>query len=395
MGARAAPGHLDDLAAVLDGQPQEQRPVGDGHVGRQGPLADTHGAGDELGHPGVTLEPRHLRRAVVRHQTGHGRQGDPGLAQGGQDLLDVAEEERVGPDHQDTLALEGEPVGVEEVGGPVQSHRRLAGARPTLHHQHAGQRGPDDLVLLPLNGGDDVGHPARPGPVEGGQQGGGAADGQVAQNQLPRSAVLARRPGMVRGSGLVSGIDRVEPLVLQADHPPTLEGEVTAEHQTLGIAPGGPVEGLGDGGPPVHHQRVVVGAVDGQPTDVERLDVRIIAVHRLVDPVDPAEGQGLVPDVQLFEAGHAGADDHIPLGPRLEGAAPAQVEHAFEHGVGIVPHGVEACVGEIDELLLLVKLRVHPHLRSAFPGKGEPSIVCPCSLRRDRVPRHRRRTLLS
>ncbi len=33
------------------------------------------------------------------------------------------------------------------------------------------------------------------------------------------------------------------------------------------------------------------------------------------DPVDPAEGQGLVADVELLEAGHAGAHDHVPLGP--------------------------------------------------------------------------------
>ena len=115
-----------------------------------------------------------------------GRQGHAGLAQRGQDLFDVAQEQRVGPDHQHALALEGEPVGVEQVGGPVQGHRRLAGARAALDHQHPGQRGPDDLVLLALDGGDDVGHPTRPGPVEGGQQGGRAADGQVAQDQLAR-----------------------------------------------------------------------------------------------------------------------------------------------------------------------------------------------------------------
>ena len=124
---------------------------------------------------------------------GHGGQGHAGLPQGGQHLLDVAEEQRVGPDHQHALALEGEPVGVEEVGGPVEGHRRLAGARAALDHQDAGQRGPDDLVLLALDGGDDVGHPARPGPVQGGQQGGRAADGQVAHDQLALAVALAAR----------------------------------------------------------------------------------------------------------------------------------------------------------------------------------------------------------
>jgi hypothetical protein len=92
---------------------------------------------------------------------------------------------------------------------------------------------------------------------------------------------------------------------------------VAAEYQAQGIAAGGPVERLGDRGPPVDHQRVVVGAVDGQPTDVERLGVRIALLVRTVSlqPVDPAEGQGLVPDVQLLEAGQAGADDDVPFGP--------------------------------------------------------------------------------
>ena len=57
----------------------------------------------------------------------------------GQHLLDVAQEERVGADHQHSLALEREPVGVEEVGGAVQGHRRLARARTALDDQDAAQ----------------------------------------------------------------------------------------------------------------------------------------------------------------------------------------------------------------------------------------------------------------
>ena len=75
------------------------------------------------------------------------------------------------------------------------------------------------------------------------------------------------------------------------------------------VAAGGPVEGLGHRGPPVHHQRLVVGAVDGQAADVEasRCRVRVgprFAVVALVEPVDPTEGQGLVADVELLEPGH-------------------------------------------------------------------------------------------
>ena len=282
------------------------------------------------------------RTRISGTRPGDGGQGDAGLPQRGKDLLDVAEEQRVGPDHQHALALEGEAVGVEQVGGPVEGHRRLARARAALDHQHPGQRGPDDLVLLALDGGDDVGHPARPGPVEGGQQGGRAADGQVAQDQLARRAVAAvrtRRTPPASASVRPSAPDRAEALVLQADHPAALEGQVAPEHQALGVAAGGPVERLGDRGPPVDHQGIVVGAVDGQPADVEGLGVRLRRRRRPLagrrcrsavgppvvrspssHPVDPAEGQGLVADVQLLEAGQAGADDHVPLGPGLEGA---------------------------------------------------------------------------
>ena len=198
------------LPAVLDGEPQQQGAVGDGHVVGQRPLAGPHGAGHDLGHAGVALQPGHVDRAVVldpdlRHQARDGGQGDPGLAQRGQDLFDVAEEERVRPDHQHALALEREAVGVEEVGGPVQGHRGLAGARAALDHQHPGQRGPDDLVLFPLDGRDDVGHPAGPGPVEGGQQGGRAADGQVAQDELARALAVGVPSGAAAGSDRVRG----------------------------------------------------------------------------------------------------------------------------------------------------------------------------------------------
>ncbi len=93
-------------------------------------------------------------------------------------------------------------------------------------------------------------------------------------------------------------------------------------------------------------------------------------------PVDPAEGQGLVPDVQLLQPGQAGPDDHVPLGPRLERAPPAQVEHPLEHGVGIAPHGVEAGVGHVHELLLGLLLCFHPHLRSPYPVRLRGTLDC-------------------
>ena len=100
----------------------------------------------------------------------------PGLAERGKHLLDVAQEERVGPDHEHALALEREAVGVEEIGGAVQRHRRLARTRAALDDQDAGERRADDLVLLALDGPDDVAHVPGAGLAEGGEQRAGAAE---------------------------------------------------------------------------------------------------------------------------------------------------------------------------------------------------------------------------
>ena len=83
-----------------------------------------------------------MRTLTSGDEVGEHRQLDAGLAERRQHLLDVAEEQPVGADHEHALALEREPVGVEEVGGAVQGHDGLAGAGAALHDEHAGQRRP-------------------------------------------------------------------------------------------------------------------------------------------------------------------------------------------------------------------------------------------------------------
>ena len=87
---------------------------------------------------------------------------DPSLAEGGQYLLDIGEEQTVRTEHQHALAFEGEAVGGEQVRSPVQCDDRLSGARPTLHDQHPGKRRTNALVLLALDRRDDVAQLARP-----------------------------------------------------------------------------------------------------------------------------------------------------------------------------------------------------------------------------------------
>src|SRR5699024_11774179 len=51
-----------------------------------------------------------------------------------------------------------------------QRDRCLAGAGPTLDDEDAGERAADDRILLGLDGGDDIAHPARAVAGEGGQE---------------------------------------------------------------------------------------------------------------------------------------------------------------------------------------------------------------------------------
>ena len=64
-------------------------------------------------------------------------------------------------DDQHALALQREPVRVQQVRGPMQRDDGLARTGSALHDKDAGERAADDLVLLPLDRGDDVGEVTR------------------------------------------------------------------------------------------------------------------------------------------------------------------------------------------------------------------------------------------
>ncbi len=66
----------------------------------------------------------------------------------------------------------------------MQRHDGLAGAGAALHDQQAGQLGADDLVLLALDGGDDVGEPSGASRLDGGEQ--RAAAGEL----VPRAVTV-------------------------------------------------------------------------------------------------------------------------------------------------------------------------------------------------------------
>jgi len=50
------------------------------------------------------------------------------------------------------------------------------------------------------------------------------------------------------------------------------------------------------------------------------------------------------------------------------------------NGVGVTPHGVQTGVGHVDERLLGLLLRLHPHLRSPTrPARGNPRLYARCA----------------
>jgi hypothetical protein len=180
----------------------------------------------------------------VGDQVVHRALADRQLAQGGQDLLDVVQEGLVRPD--DEGAGTGEPltVGVEEVGDPVQADGGLPGARTSLHAHGPAEPAAHDLVLLGLDGRDDVAHRADAGPLD------------LLLEQLA-------------GGGRLGRVHEV--LVLVRREVAARVTEAAAQRDVQRVLLGRPVERLRDRRTPVDDHRVAVGVVHMPAPDVELL----------------------------------------------------------------------------------------------------------------------------
>ena len=186
---------------------------------------------------------------------------------------------------------------------------------------------------------------------------GTAQDQPVRQQPLPAVPELCAA-GTARGNRARPAIRVDEVLVLEPEHGPAPHREVATAGQTLRIEARRTVEGLRHGGTPVDHQGLVIGARDGEPADVEGLAQQrglrgVGVVTRFGEAVDASEVQGLVADVELLQAGQAGAHHDVALGARLERATPAEVEHALQHLARLAPHELQPVVGTVEELLLI------------------------------------------
>ncbi len=208
---------------------------------------------------------------------------------------------------------------VEEERRSVEADSRLPRSRPSLHGEQFGQRSADDLVLLGLDGGDDVEHLAGAGPLELGQE-------RVPAPQPGRGGVVARSAEEVVG-------DRQDALAVDHDLPPPGEAQ-----WVLGTRP---VEGNGNGRSPVEHHRVGVLVLDVAAPDVPRRTLLFVDApeeqwsRAVGEHGDPAGQGGHVVEVRIPGADEIGQQ---PLGP--------------------LPHGAQGAHGSLEVLLLSLELGI-------------------------------------
>ncbi|GAA3092120.1 hypothetical protein GCM10020001_004220 [Nonomuraea salmonea] len=249
---------------------------------------------------------------------------DVHLAERGQDGGDVAEEGAVGAEDEHARPFEPAAVGVEQVRGAVQADGGLAGARRALDAQRGVEAGADEVVLLRLDGGDDVAHGADAGAFDlGGED--------------PALALLAL----------------AEPLVLEARQGGAGPAEAAAYGDALRVAGACPVEGPRDRRAPVdHHGRPAVLTRDVAAADVVRASPMLAWVVAEVEPAEERRAFGRL--AQL-------------LGQALEVAsqplcAVAVAGHGLAHD-DVVPcvleHPAQAVLAAFDVRALLVERRHH------------------------------------
>jgi hypothetical protein len=307
VGPEAAPGLGDDRCGGSSGNGEPLQAMTYAHVVTKWLLAGTCRPGDHADHPEVALQAGHVLVATVvrySHTADHvpeSGQLHPGLSERREHLFDVGEEQAVGSDHQYALTLEREPVRVEEVGGPVESHDRLTGSGATLDGKHTRQRRSDDLVLFGLDRADNVSKAACPGRLEGCDEGALAAKS---------AAVIGTEP-----------LEVTEELILEADNRAAATHEVTSTSQAHRHRSGGAVEGLCHGCPPVDHNRFLVIVPDSDTADVEA------PVAYLWFLVYAAKDKGCIAEVQLLQTERHGPPDGLALEPGLIGSAAADLDH--------------------------------------------------------------------
>jgi hypothetical protein len=266
------------------------------------------------------------------------------LAKAGENSLDVRHERSGRTDHQHSTALEPPTVGVQQVGRTVQCDDSFAGTRAAADHSDTASWCPDRLVLLGLDGRDDVAHrvPA-------------SARQRRHQRALAEHRQVFRRP-----------LGRQQ-VVFEPDDPRPLVPQYATAYHAQPVGRGRSVERLGGGRSPVDHQRLVLRVTDADPADVQLLQLLGgrdgLAVVTCVG-VEPAEHQSFVLCVQLGDPAGGGVDQHVALveAGLLLVADPPDVLRLtalvpFDRDPGGGPGGlVDPGVDPVDVCLLCVQL---------------------------------------
>src|SRR5690606_31326589 len=256
----------DAVAGAARGVDEAFRGFGD--VQPQRPLEDRR-------HPGVPFERRYLRRlgrVVVAEEPGDGRLVDLDLAEGGQHRRDVGQEGAVRADDHDAGAGQPLAVGEQQVGGAVQADRGLTGAGRALHAHGPVEVGADDVVLVGLDGRDDVAHGAGAGPLD------------LLGEDLRGVRALAVRP--------------VERFVLVGGQLAALVAEAAAQPYAHRVGGARLVERAGDGRAPVDDEGTAVLVMHVASADVQAWRQVIVvgpfAVSVAVETAEEQRGVGVV-----------------------------------------------------------------------------------------------------
>ncbi len=249
-----------------------------------GPLGDLapHEPPLDLGHGG-----RFLGGGLHSgYKSADGGGNNIGFSQGGQHLIDVAQEHGGGSHDEHARPREAVAPAVEQERRPMKGHRGLAGTGATLHHEHTGGIGANDRVLFGLNGGDDVRHLAVTGLAHRGHEG-----------------TLTRQVEVVatRSTG-------VEQLVLHAGDLAETSLDVPPSYHIARLGGRGLIERLGLGRPPVQQDDLLGFVLQPDAADV---------LGGAVVEVETAEHQPIL---------HVAQADEVVLvvdGERIALAAPA------------------------------------------------------------------------
>ncbi len=213
----------------------------------------------------------------------------------------------------------------------MQRDRGLAGSGTALDHQDPRPLGPDDPVLLGLDGFDDVAHPTRPRGVQCGQQ--SRLAGQTGAAECGQGRIVGLESGDVQifvGDGLDD--PPADPQVAPAPH---AERCGRCRH----------VERPGRWGAPVHQQLFphITFREDAHPADVHVLTV---------GSVQPAETQLVLRDIEIDERLTVSGVGDIALYPATRGAVAVAEITVAEPG-RLLAHPIQPLVQHGDESLLV------------------------------------------